>query len=288
LRFNVAMAEERSSLITLRDGATIWTTTTGSGPPVVCCHGGPGLWDYLGPLASLIDDASTVIRFDQRGCGRSTDTGSPFTIDQAVDDLDQLRGALGFERWAVLGHSWGAELAIRYAGAHPDRCTAIVYVAGVGAGDGFQEAFGPEFRRRLGEDLERWATLRNRSRTDAEEHEFCLLQWRPDFAPHADATAHAEALWRTRPPGTEVNQRANRELSADRATEDLRVVAAGVRSPVTMLFGADDPRPWLASDSLLAALPDAQRFVLADAGHSPWAEQPDAVRTMLRTALHTT
>ena len=279
------MADEPSQLITLGDGVTIWTTMTGSGTPVVCCHGGPGLWDYLGPLASLIDDASTVIRFDQRGCGRSTETGSPFTIDQAVDDLDQLRAALGFEQWAVLGHSWGAELAIRYAGKHPDRSTAVVYIAGVGAGDGFREAFAAEYQRRLGDDLDRWRTLRERTRTAAEEREFCLLQWRPDFSPGPDAAAHAEAMWRTRPPGVEVNLRANRELSADRATEDLHVVAGRVTSPVTMLFGADDPRPWRASDSLFAELPDARRVVLPHAGHSPWVEQPAECRELVRTAL---
>jgi proline iminopeptidase len=279
------MADERGELIVLRDGATIWTTMTGSGPPVVCCHGGPGLWDYLGPLASLIEDASTVIRFDQRGCGRSTETGSPFTIEQAVDDLDQLREALGFEQWAVLGHSWGAELAIRYAGRHPARTTAIVYVAGVGVGDGFREAFTLEYQRRLGDDLDRWSILRNRSRTAAEEREFCLLQWRPDFSPSSDAAAHAEALWRTRPPGVEVNLRANHELSADRETEDLHAVARRVTSPVTMLFGEDDPRPWHASDSLFAELRDARRVVLPNAGHSPWAEQPAECRELVKVAL---
>ncbi|MCW2752420.1 MAG: alpha/beta hydrolase fold protein [Aeromicrobium sp.] len=279
------MADERSQLVTLRDGATIWTTITGIGPPVVCCHGGPGLWDYLGSLASLIDDSSTVIRFDQRGCGRSNETGSPFTIDQAVDDLEQLRAALGFEQWAVLGHSWGAELAIRYAGKHPDRCTSIVYIAGVGVGDGFREPFGVEYQRRLGDDLVRWTTLRERTRTAAEEHEFCLLQWRPDFSPSTDVTSHAEAMWRTRPPGVKVNLRANRELSADRVTEDLHTLARRVTSPVTMIFGADDPRPWRSSDSLFAELQDPRRVVLTDAGHSPWAEQPVECRKAVRAAL---
>lgn len=56
-----------------------------------------------------------------------------------------------------------------------------------------------------------------------------------------------------------------------------------------MIFGADDPRPWTASDSLLAALPNASRIVLEDAGHAPWAERPaDASRLIidaLRPAL---
>ncbi len=272
-----------SRLVTLRDGATLWAAVSGTGPPVVCCHGGPGLWDYLAPLGSLLDDVFTVVRFDQRGCGRSTG-GGPFTIAQAVYDLDQLREALGFDRWAVVGHSWGAELALRYAASHPGRTTGVVYVAGVGVGNGFRAAYVAERDRRLGADLERWAELRARDRTPAEEHEWCLLQWRPDFSP-ATAAQHAQALWDTRPPGIAVNAIANRELSADRETEDLLKIAPQVTCPVRMLFGADDPRPWSATDSLLAVLPNADRLILEHAGHTPWAEQPDDVRQAILETL---
>jgi len=103
-----------NAMVRLRDGASLWTAASGNGPPVVCLHGGPGLWDYLAPLAALLDGTFTVVRFEQRGCGRSTG-GGRFTIAQAVDDLDQVRVALGFDRWAVVGHSRGAELALRDA-----------------------------------------------------------------------------------------------------------------------------------------------------------------------------
>jgi len=174
--------ETSTRLVTLRDGATIRTATSGVGSPAVWCHGGPGLWDYLAPVASLVDDSLTSIRFDQRGCGRSTGSG-PFTIAQAVDDLDQVRDAFDLTRWAVFGHSWGAELALRYAASHPERTTAVVYIAGVGAGDGFLSAYVTERNRRFGADFDRWTELGRRDRTDAEERERCLLQWRPDFHP---------------------------------------------------------------------------------------------------------
>jgi pimeloyl-ACP methyl ester carboxylesterase len=160
----------------------------------VCLHGGPGLWDYLAPLAALLDDTFTVVRFDQRGCGRSTGHDGPFTIKQAVDDLDQVRAALGFSRWAAAGHSWGAELALRYAARHQDRTTAVAYVAGVGAGNGFKDAYVAELDCRLGHDRERWAALSAipaGDLTPAEERELCLLQWRTDFSPTPDAAGHA-------------------------------------------------------------------------------------------------
>ncbi|WP_052710912.1 alpha/beta fold hydrolase [Pseudofrankia sp. DC12] len=61
-------------MIRLADGTRLWTEVSGGGPPVVLGHGGPGLWDYLAPVAALLDDVFTVIRFDQRGCGRSRST----------------------------------------------------------------------------------------------------------------------------------------------------------------------------------------------------------------------
>lgn len=273
--------------VRLRDGAELWTAVSGTGPPVVCLHGGPGLWDYLAPLAALIDDTFTVVRFDQRGCGRSTG-GGPFTIAQAVDDMEQVRAALGFDEWAVAGHSWGAELALRYAVRHQARTTAVAYIAGVGAGDGYRVAFAAEQKRRLGPDRERLAELSAipaSERALEEERERCLLQWRTDFSPGPAAAEHARALWDTRPPGAAMNMTANRQLWDDRGTEDLRLAATRIACPVTMLFGADDPRPWTASDSLLEALPNASRIVLDRAGHAPWAERPADTRQVILGAL---
>lgn len=267
-------------IITLSDGARIWTTVQGSGPPLVLCHGGPGLWDYLESLADLLSDRFTVIRFDQRACGRSTGDG-PFTIAQSVDDLDQLRRALGIESWSVLGHSWGAEIALRYAARHPLHTGTVIYLGWIGAGDGFAEPFVAERQRRLGNDYDRWVALSRTQRTADEQHEWCVLQWRPDFAPTPRATEQAEALWRTRPDGAEINIVAYQQLWADRATEDLLEVAAGIRQPVTMIHGADDPRPWSASGSVHRALPRVSWTVIPGAGHAPWVEQPDATRAAI-------
>jgi proline iminopeptidase len=273
--------------VRLRDGAELWTAVSGTGPPVVCLHGGPGTWDYLAPVAGLLADTFTVIRFDQRGCGRSTGDG-PFTIAQAVDDLDQLRVALGFGSWAVAGHSWGAELAIRYAARHQDHATAVAYISGVGAGDGSREAYLAELERRLGSDFQRLAELSATPAGDLtpELHEeIYLLQSRANFSPAPGAAERARAQWDARPAGAIINLTANRELWNDRATEDLRHAAARVTCPVTILSGADDPRPWTATDSLLEALPSASRIVLDQAGHTPWAERPMDTRQVLIGAL---
>jgi proline iminopeptidase len=257
------------------DGAALWQVTTGSGPPLALCHGGPGLWDYLEPLSILLDGTLLVHRYDQRGCGRSGGDG-PYTVDQFVADLDGVRQAAGHGSWWVGGHSWGAELALRYALARPERVRGLIYVGGTGIGAGFRDAYRAQLRRRLAGDLPRWRYLHDKqNRSRDEEREFCLLQWRPDYVPGSDAARHAAALW---DPRLRVNMRCNRELTADRSRDEARLARCcrQLDRPVLILHGAQDPRPVWATDSLVRALPDARRVVIDNAGHLPWTEQPAA------------
>jgi len=124
------------------NGISIWTATQGCGPPVVLCHGGPGIYDYLEPVAAMIDHVVTVHRYDQRGCGRSEDT-RPYDVTTFVDDLDALRACWGYEAWTVIGHSWGATLALLYAIRYPERTERLVYMSGTG----IDPAWHQEYRR---------------------------------------------------------------------------------------------------------------------------------------------
>lgn len=98
------------------------------GRPVLVLHGGPG--SGCGPrLAELYDPARCLIILpDQRGAGLSEPHGATQanTTPHLIDDLEALRTHLGIARWCVTGGSWGACLALAYAQAHPQACTALV------------------------------------------------------------------------------------------------------------------------------------------------------------------
>jgi len=60
------MTPAREEWVVADDGATLWTATTGSGPPLVLCHGGPGWWSHEAPVAAMVDDLVTVHRWAHR------------------------------------------------------------------------------------------------------------------------------------------------------------------------------------------------------------------------------
>jgi proline iminopeptidase len=124
-------------MVEVDDGVRLrtWTSGTATGlPPVVLLHGGPGLWDNLAPVARMLDPLTTVHRFDQRGCGGSEESAEQ-TIARYVADVEALRRHWGHDGWVVVGHSFGATLALAYAVANPGRTLAIGYLDGVGVGD---------------------------------------------------------------------------------------------------------------------------------------------------------
>src|SRR5437764_7455640 len=101
-------------------GVCLWTVVQGTGVPLLLCNGGPGCCDYLAPVAELWDDVARVIRFEERGCGRS-ERRPPYALEHSLVGIESIRQQYGVERWIVAGHSWGATLALIYAVHHPER-----------------------------------------------------------------------------------------------------------------------------------------------------------------------
>jgi pimeloyl-ACP methyl ester carboxylesterase len=273
------------------DGARFWTARSGSGPPAVWCHGGPGLWDYFTPVAAMTDDLVTTYRYDQRGCGRSTGSG-PHSVARSVQDLEALRTRWGLDRFIVAGHSWGAQLALHYALEYPQHVSGLIYVSGTGTDTSWRDEFRANRARRLGPDGERErkeleARLRSEGTIEV-EHLFCEVQWSTDFADVATAREQARSLL---VPGLRVNRQINAELGADavRATLDpsLEDSVRSLNMPALVIHGSADPRPYRVAARLAESLPHSELVLLDGAGHYPWIEAPDLFGRVLRGYLLT-
>ena len=100
----------------------------GAGDLLVLLHGGPGFpSDYLSPLVALGDDRPVVF-YDQLGCGRS---GRPidsrlWRLERFVAELGSVLAGLNVTRYHLLGHSWGAMLALDYALGRPTGLCSLI------------------------------------------------------------------------------------------------------------------------------------------------------------------
>ncbi|WP_063825040.1 alpha/beta fold hydrolase [Nocardia pseudovaccinii] len=119
----------RSTKVQADDGTVLHVGVTGRGPDVVVLSGGPGCIHYL-ENDMLAPRGMRAWYPEPRGVGRSQ--GGPHDLAQAVADIEAVRRAQGIRDWGVLGHSWGSDLAVRYALDHPDRVRSVVGVAGHG------------------------------------------------------------------------------------------------------------------------------------------------------------
>lgn len=112
----------------------VWTKRTGNNPDValLLLHGGPGAThEYFIAADSFLPAAGVEYHYyDQLGSGYSSAPHEPslWTIDRFVDEVEQVRQALGLgpENFFLLGHSWGGVLAIEYALQHQQHLKGLI------------------------------------------------------------------------------------------------------------------------------------------------------------------
>jgi pimeloyl-ACP methyl ester carboxylesterase len=112
-----------------RDLDTVAFYEVGHGPALVLVHGiGEDHRAWRRALPSLVL-GRRVILVDLRGHGNSSIGDEAGTLQQFGDDLDRVLGALGVERAAVAGFSFGGLVAARCAIDHPDRIAALAMIS---------------------------------------------------------------------------------------------------------------------------------------------------------------
>lgn len=235
----VACCRVSAEMVSASDGAHLAVYRSGrpDGVPVLLCHGGPGMWDYLEPVAGLLPEFA-VHRFDQRGCGRSSGPAD-YSVARAVADIEDLRRHWGYDRWRVFGHSWGATLALAYAWSHPARVERLVYCSGVGPGSDWKPGYRAAEKARLTPgQIQRRHQLEHASRSLAEEIEYLTLCWCTDYADPATGLQWARQDAEVAP--YPVNFTANKLLGAEAegwSTAEVASRCAAVTAPALVIHG---------------------------------------------------
>jgi pimeloyl-ACP methyl ester carboxylesterase len=263
-------------------GGSLVGWVAGSGPPVLLLHGGPGLsYAYMDDLGDELAAEFRVASYQQRGLEPSTLEG-PFTISQSIGDVLAVLDGLGWSRALIVGHSWGGQLGLRLAAAHPDRLLGLLAIEPIGVvGDGGIAAFEAELLARVPHQARRRITeLEDREAdgeaTDAGFLEAMELYWPSYFADPENV-----------PPMPPI--RASAQVFQGIAPEmpdGLEQVAAGLSKgdvPYVVLAGAGSPIPWgQAARATVDLSPRGSLTVIGAAGHFPWLECPGCAGAALR------
>jgi proline iminopeptidase len=100
------------------------------GIPLLIVHGGPGVpCSYVyGAHVQYAAEGFDVVSWDQLGCGRSDRPDDPalWTVPRFVEEVEAVRQQLGWDRFLLLGNSWGGMLGLEYCLSHLDRVRALV------------------------------------------------------------------------------------------------------------------------------------------------------------------
>jgi len=245
-------------------------------PAVLMLHAGVAdrrMWDAVVPALAR---TFRVVRPDLRGYG-----DSPLPVDGTsytdADDLAALLDTLGVADAAVVGASFGGEVALELASAHPGRVRELVLLCPAAPGvpdTEASDAFDAEESRLLeAGDVEGAVRLN-------------VTTW---LGPHAGPGA-AAALAAMQRRAFEVQLAADAAASAagepEPGPQPVEVDLGAVRVPTFVVEGAHDmDRLRACARHVAASVPGAELSVLGWAGHLPVLERPDAVLSLLLDVL---
>jgi pimeloyl-ACP methyl ester carboxylesterase len=250
----------------------------GDGTPVLLLHGGPGLsYDYLDTLAAELGAGFRIAAYQQRGLEPSTLKG-PFTVAQSIEDAVAVLDRLEWSDPLIVGHSWGGQLLLRLAAAHPGRLRGALAVDPLGiVGDGGMAAFEAELIARTPrKSRQRAQELDDRAMagegTPEEALESLSMVWPAYFADPENAPPIPQMRM-------SVEAYAGIITEVTKGTEESASALASGLVPYGVVAGAGSPMPWGQAAHASAELsPSAFLTVVPAAGHFPWLEVPGCVR----------
>lgn len=273
-------------------GAKLYARVVGQGPPILVLHGGPDFdHAYLLPELDRWRDGYRLVYYDQRGRGRSAEGVRPedVTLESEIRDLDEVRRHFGLETAALLGHSWGAVLALEYALRHPTRVSHLILMNPAPVSLSDLALLRESYLEKLGAEMDRQREILASAGYQAGDPEAVTARYRIHFLPalkrHDDyerlMARMREAFFRQGAEGIvkarAVEDRLYRD-TRERDGYDLLPELRALDIPTLVVTGEDDFIPVVLAEHMAEAIPDAMLVTIADCGHFAYLECGDEAR----------
>jgi proline iminopeptidase len=256
-------------------GISLNVEVMGRGYPLVLMHGGPGADLYTMLSYKPLKNAFTLVFYDHRCNGRSVCPDvTTMTMENLTADADTLRDALGFKKWAVLGHSFGGNVALEYALRYPNNLTHLILVNTGGdyiwpreraaellAKRGFSPELADLARRHFSGQFEPKDMLTN------------LMKLRKAYNPYTGLAQLPEMLY----PALKTKLRPETMIFAGQTYLQNWTVMdrlGEINVPTLVLAGREDfVYPPESQEQLTAAIPNSHLVFIDRAGHNPHDER---------------
>jgi 3-oxoadipate enol-lactonase len=226
----------------------LWYDETGEGPPLVLLHEGvvdSRIWE---PVVPLLAERHRVIRYDQRGFGRSPRPEAPYSL---VEDLVSVLDAAGVDESALVAASRGGAIALMTAVERPERVSALVLLGSGLPGASLDVGWTPD-------QIARWERAEEEDDWPAMA-ELDMEAWAPMGADDELRAMFVEnAVWSN---------------SEDPATDEpVAERVSGITAPTLVITGGRDVRGINdIGDRLAREIPGARSAVIQEADHMiPW------------------
>jgi proline iminopeptidase len=271
-------------------GVSLYAREIGRGPTVIVLHGGPDFdHSYLLPDLDRLKDSYHLVYYDQRGRGRSAANVRPVDVTLAsdLDDIDAVRRHFGVEKPALLGHSWGALLAVEYALRHSDRVSRLILMNPAPV-----SAAGIDLLRRSYTDMDRQRAIMAGVAYNSGDPDAVIARYRIHFEHALKRREDYEKLL-TAMAASFASQGREGIVKA-RAVEDhlyldtwqvpgydLLPKLEKMRVPTLVIVGDSDFIPSEIAGRIAQAIPDATLITIKGCGHFAYLERPDEVRAAL-------
>jgi proline iminopeptidase len=284
------MSIESSSQYVNIGNTRLYIVERGTGYPLIVLHGGPGLdhhefADYLDPLC----DQFRLILVDMRAQGQSDMCPEEtWTLGQMAKDVVSLENALGLEKYAVLGHSYGAFVALQNAVDFPGAAAQTIVSGGVPSSrflevvDQNLAEFEPESLRKQVADS--WA----REAQAQTQDDFASLMHDQMPFHFGDPLDPRIAEYEARTADTVYSPAVLRHFSSDEyGGIEVEDRLKDVSQPVLVCTGRlDRVCTVAAAEATARGLPDAELIIFERSGHMTFVEENEKYLGVVRGFLN--